>query len=49
MSPLSVSPDFATFAARAREGHLVAVHADQLGDLFTPVSAALRLRLPNAL
>jgi anthranilate synthase component 1 len=39
-----VHPDFETFAAMARQGNLIPVYREILGDLETPVSAYKKLR-----
>ena len=39
-----VQPDFATFSDMARQGNLIPVYREILGDLETPVSAYKKLR-----
>src|SRR5512147_133179 len=39
-----VQPDFATFSDLARQGNLIPVYREILGDLETPVSAYKKLR-----
>ena len=39
-----VYPDFATFSDMARQGNLIPVYREILGDLETPVSAYKKLR-----
>src|SRR4030066_1962041 len=39
-----VYPDFGTFADMARQGNLIPVYREILGDLETPVSAYKKLR-----
>ena len=39
-----VYPDFETFAHMARQGNLIPVYREILGDLETPVSAYKKLR-----
>ncbi len=44
MSHLLISPTKTEFLSRAREGNLIPVVCDLLGDLETPISAFLKLR-----